>query len=185
MKLTKALVVATVLCAGAGATQAAQIFTVDADYDPFITANTTITIANVSGATETSVDLFSGGVEHDLGSLAAGQSVSYEFNDPTGPFINGAANTGLPDTTTYQVSVSYAGATVDSNTFSPLANLTGGYVDFLGTCWSDAAGSCPDASAPDGGTVAQGVVPLPASLLLLLSGCGGLFGFSRAAQRRA
>ncbi len=53
MNSRKTLTLALALLAGTGAAHADTIFTVDASYDPFITADTTITIQNVSGATET------------------------------------------------------------------------------------------------------------------------------------
>jgi hypothetical protein len=65
--------------------------------------------------------------------LAAGQSETYDFNQPNGGFLVGAGENGLDDSTTYQLILTLDGATLSSNVFSPTNNPTGTYVDFLAT----------------------------------------------------
>jgi hypothetical protein len=161
---------------------ASTVFTVTAAYDPFMTANTSITVTNTSGVTETNVDLFSGGTNELLGTIAAGASVTYEFNENSGPFIDGSGSTYLADTTSYEVSASYLGATLTTAAFSPVSNLTGGYVDFLGACYL--AENCsvdPSGTYPLSGVVAQAVapVPLPPSLALITGALVGLGAIRR------
>jgi hypothetical protein len=170
----------------ATAAHATTIFTVTATYDASgPTENTSITVDNVSGTQESNVVLGSGGFTESLGNLAAGQSVTYSFNQASGPFIVEPGDKGLSDTTQYQVSVGFQGGTVGSALFSPVSNLTGGYVDFLGACFVNEVGCSVDPTVNYllTGEVAQGVtpVPLPPSLGLFLS---GLVGFAVRAWRR-
>lgn len=173
----------------ATAAHATTIFTVTATYDAFgPSENTSITVDNVSGTQENNVVLTSGsGVfTESLGNLAAGQSTTYSFNQASGPFIVEPGDKGLSDKTPYQVSAGFQGLTVDSAFFSPVSNLTGGYVDFLGACFLSEVGCSVDSTVnyPLTGEVAQGVtpVPLPPSLGLFLS---GLVGFAVRAWRRS
>ena len=166
---------------GASVAHADTIFTVTADYDPFITGNTSITVDNVSGSTLTGVDLFSSGVTKLLPDIAAHSSATYTFNDLLGgPFIQAPGEKGVPDTTTYQVSAAYQGSTLTTLGFSPVTNLTGTYVDFLGACFNNSLGCSGDPSANYAldGEVAVGVapVPLPPALALFASGLLGLAG---------
>jgi hypothetical protein len=171
---------------GASVAHADTIFTVTADYDPFITGNTSITVDNVSGSMLTGVDLFSGGVTKLLPDIAAHSSQTYTFNDLLGgPFIQAPGEKGVPDTTTYQVSAGYRGSTLTTLGFSPVTNLTGSYVDFLGACFNNSLGCSADPTAnyPLDGEVALGVtpVPLPPALALFAS---GLFGLAGKLRRR-
>jgi hypothetical protein len=163
---------------------ASTVFTVTATYDPFVTANTSITVTNSSSVAESNVDLFSGGYNEFLGTIAAGASATYEFGENAGPFINGSGSTYLADTTSYQVSASYQGTTVTTTAFSPVSNLTGGYVDFLGACYTNENCSVnPQVNYPLSGVVAQGVTPVPLPPALALF-AGGVFGLGALRRRK-
>ncbi len=180
-------VVALAATAGLTAAHADTVFTVTAEYDPFNTGNTTITVQNDTASALANVDLFSGGTTKVLGPIAANGSATYAFDDLLGgPFELDPGDKGVPDTTAYQVSAGYLGATVTTAAFSPVNNSTGHYVDFLGACWNFPSGGCsvdPTVNYDLGGTVAQATtpVPLPPSLALF---AGGLLGFAGRLVRR-
>jgi hypothetical protein len=176
-----AAALALALSAAATAAHADTIYTVTAAYDPFITGNTSFTIDNLSGSTLTGVDIVSAGVTKALASIAANSKETYTFDDQLGgPFIQAPGEKGLSDTTTYQVSAGYLGQTLTTTGFSPVSNLTGQYVDFLGACYVAQIGCSVDSSLnyPTAGEVAQGVtpVPLPPALALFVSGLLPFFG---------
>jgi hypothetical protein len=173
-----ALALAIAMTLGAAAS-AAEVYSVTATYDNAFAFNTSITVENLSGAAENNVVITSGGFTEVLGTIAAGGSATYSFNENAGPFNTDPGDKGVLDTTNFQVSANVQGATISSALFSPVTNLTGGYVDFLGACWNIQVGcSLPDplADVPLAGVVAEGVtpVPLPPSAILLLSGLVGL-----------
>ncbi len=182
-------IVALALAATAGITaaHADTVFTVTAEYDPFITGNTTITVENDTASALANVDLSSQGVTKVLGPIAANGSATYTFDDLLGgPFIQDPGDKGLPDTTSYQVSAAYLGATLTTAAFSPVSNLTGHYVDFLGACFNFPSGGCsvdPTVNYDLSGTVAEAStpVPLPPSLAFLAS---GLLCFAGSVARR-
>jgi hypothetical protein len=187
---TKKSLAALMLVAGAAGGSAAHadtLFTVEASYDPFILGNTTITVQNLSNSPLTGVAVTSGGASESLGSIAANASASYQFGELLGgPFIQDPGEKGVPDTTSYLVSANYLGSAIDSNSFSPVSNLTGGYVDFLGACWNNALGCSADASVQQtlDAVVAEGPapVPLPPALGLFAS---GLLSLAARRVRRA
>jgi hypothetical protein len=165
-------------CAALPAARAGQVATLTAGYDDLFD-NTSFTITNTSGFLEqdvtVSTDLI-GGVDSTnpaaLGNLAAGSSVNFMFSDGSGGFELDPGPDGVPDTTGYQFSVTLDGAVFTSAPFSPDANLTGGYVNFLGN-------PATDYTAPFSAIVAA--VPEPASVLPLLSALVGLVGLRRRA----
>jgi hypothetical protein len=178
-----------ILAAGAGlggAAHADTIFTVTAEYDPYILGNTTFTVNNLSGTTLTNVDIISGSETKVLSNIGAGQSVTYAFDDQeTGNFLQNPGYKYESDQTLFQVSAGYAGTTASTAEFSAVSNLTGQYVDFLGACWNARPGCSVD---PNGAydlsdVVAQGVqpVPLPPALALFAS---GLLGLAARLRRR-
>jgi hypothetical protein len=181
MQYKKLLAAIAVALVGTAA-HAQDILSVDASYDAFgPSANTFFTLTNTSGTTETNISLLAeGGYSVQLASLAAGQSETYYFNEPNGPFTDEPGDKGVTDTTQYQVSFAFGANTVTSNLFSPVSNLTGEYVDFLGACFLDRSGCSvdPTANYALSGHVGEAVapVPLPPSLLLMLSGLLGLGG---------
>jgi hypothetical protein len=184
-----ALALAIAMTVGASAANADEIYSVTATYDPFVLGNTTITVQNLSGSAETNVDITAGGFTEALGTIAAGASVTYAFNENSGPFNTNPGDKGVLDSTTYQVAANFQGTTISSALFSPVNNLTGGYVDFLGACWNFEVGCSladPLADVPLSGVVAEGVtpVPLPPSVVLMLSGLAamGIRGFRRVSQ---
>ncbi len=176
MKKTAAALVLA-LAAGSAA-HADTILTVTATYDPLSTGNTSFTLDNTSSVAETNIDLVSGSYNIAVGNLASGASETYVFNEANGPFTDEPGDKGLADTTQYQVSFSYLGGSASTEAFSPVSNLTGGYVDFLGACYlfRDGCSGDPTINYPLTGEVAQAVapVPLPPALLLMLSGLAGV-----------
>ena len=175
----KKTMAALALAVGAGsAAHAATILTVTAAYDPLATANTSFTIDNTSGAAESNIDLVSGSYSVMIGSLAAGASETYTFNEPNGPFTDEPGDKGVPDTSLYQVTFQYLGNTASTELFSPVSNLTGNYVDFLGGCYLFREGCSvdPTVNYALSGEVAQATtpVPLPPALLLMASGLVGV-----------
>lgn len=187
-----ALALAIAMTAGMAVANADEVYSVTATYDAFGgSANTSITVQNLSGSAETNVVITSGGFTESLGTIAAGASATYSFNEAQGPFLISPGEKGVLDTTNYQVSASLLGKTISSGNFSPVNNLTGGYVDFLGACFNVEVGcSLPDplADVPLTGVVADGntPVPLPPSIVLMLSGLVGLGvrGFRRVSQTK-
>jgi hypothetical protein len=175
-----ALALAIAMTAGMAVAHADEVYSVTATYDAFGgSANTSITVQNLSGQAETNVVITSDGFTESLGTIAAGASATYSFNEAQGPFLTSPGEKGISDTTNYQVSANFLGTTISSGLFSPVNNLTGGYVDFLGACFTVEVGcSLPDplADVPLTGVVADGTtpVPLPPSIVLMLSGLAGL-----------
>jgi hypothetical protein len=179
MKLKPTVALLALAMTAAAAAQATTILTVNANYDAFgSTENTSFTITNTSGFAESNIDLLAGSDSVVVQNLAAGQSLTYQFNEPKGAFTDEPGDKGVLDTTNYQVSFLYQGSAVSTELFSPVANLTGGYVDFLGACLLDRDGCSVDPNGiyPFSGEVAQAMapVPLPPALLLLASGLFGL-----------
>lgn len=175
----KKTLAALALALGAGsAAHADTILTVTATYEPFINANTSFTVDNTSGVAETNINLVAGGDSVTIGDLAAGASETYWFNEPKGSFIIGSGDKGLADTTQYQVTFNYLGSAASTELFSPVSNLTGSYVDFLGACYLAKDGCSVDSSVDYAltGDVAQATtpVPLPAALVLMASGLMGI-----------
>ena len=175
----KKTMAALALAFGAGsAAHAATILTVAATYDPGINANTSFTIDNTSGVAESNIDIISGSYSVMVGDLAAGASETYWFNEPNGPLTNAPGDKGVLDTTLYQVSFNYLGNTASTELFSPVSNLTGNYVDFLGGCYLFREGCSvdPTVNYALSGEVAQATtpVPLPPALLLMASGLVGV-----------
>lgn len=173
-----------------GAARADTIFTVTATYDPFITGDTSFEIDNLSDSTLTGIDISSGTTNKAQLDIAAHSSETYTFDDLLGgPFVQQPGGKGVPDTTTYQVTASFLGQGLATSLFSPVANLTGHYVDFLGACFTNQGCSQnPQIDYDLSGVVARGVapVPLPASLALLASGFLALSRrFSRSPQSQA
>ncbi len=173
--------VALLALAATAATSAAHadtIFTVTATYDPFITGDTTFEIDNLSDAILTGVDVSSGATNKLQLDIAPHSSETYTFDDLLGgPFVQQPGGKGVPDTTSYRVTASFLGQNVATDLFSPVTNLTGQYVDFLGACFTNQGCSQdPQIDYDSSGVVAHGVstVPLPPSLALLVSGFLGL-----------
>ncbi len=177
----------SVLAAAAGAAHADTIFTVTATYDPFISGDTSFEIDNLSDATLTGVDIFSGSLNKPQLDIAAHSSETYTFDDLLGgPFVQQPGGKGLPDTTGYQITASFLGQSLATDLFSPVTNLTGHYVDFLGACFTvQGCSQDPTVQYDLSGVVAEGVrpVPEPPTLVLLASGLVGLARrFFRAAR---
>lgn len=186
MRVRQAIALSVLAAAAASAAHADTIFTVTATYDPFISGDTRFEIDNLSDAILTGVDIFSGSASKPQLDIAAHGSETYTFDDLLGgPFVQQPGGKGLPDTTGYQVSVSFLGATLTTELFSPVTNLTGHYVDFLGACFQNQGCSQDPTIQYDlSGVVAEGAtpVPLPPSLVLLAT---GLIGVARRFVRPA
>jgi hypothetical protein len=126
------------LAVAASAAHADTIFTVTATYDPFISGDTSFEIDNLSDATLTGVDIFSGSLNKPQLDIAPHSSETYTFDDLLGgPFVQQPGGKGLPDTTSYQITATLLGLSATTDLFSPVANLTGHYVDFLGACFTN------------------------------------------------
>lgn len=168
-----------------GLAAASPVATVDALFDPF-EQDTVFTITNTSGSTETNLVLttnFGPTFSVAIPDLGAGQSEQYYFNQPNGGFLVGAGENNLSDSTTYQLTLTLGGHSLQSNVFSPGTNLTGNYVDFLGnTCFGYSDG-CAVATS---GTVAaiNPAVPEPSTWALLLFGFLGVALRLRRAGRQ-
>jgi hypothetical protein len=181
-KLVIASAVALVMLPGFASAQ--TIATVYAGFDPMF-QDTFFTITNDSGSTETGLVLTTSlgpitsvNLDDHLGqSLDAGQSETYYFDQDNGGFLSGASQNGVPDDTTYQLSLTLSGQTLTSNLFSTAANSTGGYVDFLGTnCNGYACNDADDNPIALSGTVGQvSAVPEPSNLALMIAGVVGAF----------
>lgn len=163
----------------------ADLAKLSATYDGLL-ENTVFTITNDSTVSEAVKLLTSlGGTQVTLPNLGAGTSETYSFNQISGGFINDPVSAGVPDTTTYTllVGLSNATPTLSSGPFSPLSNLTGQDVDFLGNqCNGIPGGSCGTTIALSGvvASVAEPVAtPEPASTGMLLAGLTGLGLISR------
>ena len=177
---------AVVLAAALGSlpVQAAPLFTVTASFDPFVTGNTSFAITNTSGLAETGVDLVSGSAMQLLGSLAAGATLTYAFNQVSGPFLVEPGPEGVLDTTVYRVTATVGSQSVSTAGFSPVSNATGGYVDFLGACYEASVGCSvdPTVNYSLSGLVASASaapVPAPPALWLMASGLVSLTGLRR------
>jgi hypothetical protein len=172
-----------------GLASASTVATLDAGYDGQ-QQNTYFTITNDSGSAENvtlqsffTVPYQQGRNSISLGSLGAGQSVTYYFQEPDGGFQAGGWQVGMPDTATYQFSVTLNGQALSSNVFSPNTNLTGNYVDFFGnTCFGFSDG-CAVATS---GTVAAitAAVPEPSTWAMLIIGFVGVAMRLRGAVRQ-
>jgi len=120
----------------------------------------------------------------NLPNLLADSSETYTFSQISGGFENDPASAGIPDTTTYQLQVGLNNGpiTLSSAAFSPISNLTGGDVDFLGNNCNGFAGGLGTFGGTCGVTDAlAGVVasvslpvPEPRSLTVLASGLAAL-----------
>jgi hypothetical protein len=175
-----------------GIASASTDATVFAGFDPTL-QNTFFTITNDSSSTETALTLTTS-LANSLGStsvnlaaqygfsggLAPGQSETYYFNGTSGGFLAGASANNLPDTTTYQLSLTLGGQTFTSNIFSTASNSTGSYVDFLGTNCFGYANACTDSNGNPitlavSGTVGviAAAVPEPSTWSLLAVGLVG------------
>ena len=120
----------------------------------------------------------------NLPNLLADSSETYTFSQISGGFENDPASAGIPDTTTYQLQVGLNNGpiTLSSAAFSPISNLTGGDVDFLGNNCNGFAGGLGTFGGTCGVTDALvGVVasvslpvPEPRSLTVLASGLAAL-----------
>ena len=144
--------------------------------------NTVFTISNDSGASEAVRLITSLGplTTVDLPNLGAGLSEQYSFSLSPGGFTTDPASANIPDTTTYQLQIGLNNGplTLSSAFFSPISNLTGGDVDFLGNNCNGFPGGPGTYSGTCGGTDAlSGVVasvslsvPEPRSFSLLVPG---------------
>jgi hypothetical protein len=179
-----ALCVAALGAALSAAPAHADLAKLSATYDGSL-EDSVFTITNDSAVSETVILRTSLGPTTTvlLPNLAAGASETYTFNAVNGGYINDPQSAGVPDTTTYAllIGLNNGAAVLSSGFFSPISNLTGTDVDFLGNqCDGFAGGACGTtyalsgtvASVPLSGTVAS--VPEPVSASLLLVGLGGL-----------
>ena len=155
----------------------ADLAKLSATFDSML-QNTVFTVTNDSTAAEAVALTTSLGPTTFIGlpNLAAGASETYVFSQIAGGFENDPASAGLPDTTSYALLIGpNGGPLVDSSAaFSPVANLTGGDVDFLGNNCNGFSGGPGTFSGTCGGTDAlSGIVatvPEPSALTLLLPG---------------
>ncbi len=190
LQIRKTVALMLVIGATAGAAHASDIYTVDAEYDQFISQDTDITVHNLSGSDLTNVSISAGGLTETM-FLDLAPNATAQFAFPTSaptpsPFEPDAGNTGgVPDSTVYTVTATYQGKSLASNGFSEISNLSGVYVDFLGECASGDTVDCtyPGADLPTlSGQVAAAAspVPLPGALVLFVS---SLFGFAGLRRR--
>ena len=167
-----------------GVASAGIVATVSAGYDPVL-QDAYFTITNTSSDAETGLLLttdFGPTTSRSLCdylatgcSLAAGQSVTYDFDQPNGGFIVGAGENNLDDGTTYQLTLTIDGMTLSSNVFSTANNSSGGYVDFLGnTCFGFSNGCLVATSGLVATTAAPAAVPEPSAPAAVALGLGVL-----------
>jgi hypothetical protein len=174
------------LIGGALPADAGIISTLSATYSSAFN-NTSFTITNTSGVTENDVTIstsLAGSALSpnpiDLGSLAAGASLTYSFANIDGGFVVDPFDSGVPDTTTYQYALTIDGETLTSQVFDPPNNLSGADVDFLGNDCQGFAGGCPVALS---GIVADIAVPEPQPLSLFTSALPVLWLLRNRASR--
>ena len=188
--MVRALYTATLVAALAATAPAhAAVATLSATYDSFL-QDTVFTVTNtgtVSEAVRLTTSLASPTSE-TLANLAVGMSETYTFNAQRGGFIDNPASAGIPDTTTYAllIGLNNATPTLSSGAFSPISNLTGSDVDFLGNQCNgfsgpgNNGGTCGGAGSTYllSGTVAAvnapTAVPEPLSITIMLVGMAGL-----------
>ena len=170
--ITLASCLATFVALVAAAPAHADLAKISATYD-FMLSNSVFTITNDTTVSESLVLQTSFGptTRVVLPNLGAGATYTYSFNQFNGGYIVDPQGAGVPDTTTYALLVGLNnGPTVfSSGSFSPISNLTGTDVDFLGNQCEGFASGCPVALS---GLVAS--VPEPLSASLLAVGLGGL-----------
>ncbi len=180
-----------------GLASASVVATVDAGFNPTL-QNTYFTITNDTGSTETALTLTTsfappggnGRTTIVLGDLAAGATEKFWFNEVDGGFQTGAGNNGLDDSTSYQLILTLGGQTLKSNNFSPLSNLTGTDVDFLGNQCFGYSDACPAGVSATGRVAAvsylSSAVPEPSTWALMIIGFVGVsLRFSRSIRRFA
>ena len=172
-----ALATCLALCTAAitAAPARADVAQLSATYDSSL-EDTVFTITNDSATSEKVTLRTSLGptLSVFLPNLAAGASETYTFNAINGGFITDPQSAGVADTTTYSLLIGLNnGPTVlSSGFFSPISNLTGTDVDFLGNQCQGFGGAPCGTTYALSGVVAS--VPEPVSASLLLAGLGGL-----------
>ena len=166
--------------AAAAPARATTLATLSATYDTFL-EDTVFTITNTSGVSEAVTLTTSLGpiTTKVLPNLGAGLSEQYAFNAVNGGFITDPQSAGVADSTSYAllVGLSNAAPTLSSGAFSPLSNLTGGDVDFLGNqCQGFPGAPCGTTIALSGlvASVQTPAVPEPFSITLMLAGLTSL-----------